>query len=416
MRKMFYVFLIALTFPVFVACAETSGNDSDPSDSVAEDDEVVTIEWVDYQSTEQTERAIHDIIAAYENENPHVKINRTFIPFADIKNQLLMGSAASNLPDIVWIDNPDHQSFAAAGILADITDKVEEWGEADHFFEGPLASAMYEGKYFGLPNTSNNLALFYNEDMLEEAGLAPPATWEELKAAADVLTKDGIYGLAVSAVKHEMGTFQFLPFLYQAGSEVTDFNSQGTIDAIQLWKDFYDSGVVSREILTMDQNDTMLQFEAGNVAMVVNGTWQVPGLEEEPPPFNWNVTALPSYKEAGTILGGENWAITAASEHIEIAWDIIKFAQQKEHAINYSKAAGRLPSRVDFIEDPYWQENEQLKVFADGMEVAKARAYGPDYPQISQAIQDMLHHVLTGGQEIEDAVEEASQKIEPLLP
>lgn len=417
MRKFLLSSLVALSCLVLIACAST-GNQSDGASNGGGDGngEQITIRWVDFQNTDATNKAIAELIAAYEAENSNVKIERSYVPISDINNQLLMGSAASNLPDIVWLDNPDHQSFAAAGILADITDYVEEWGEAEKYFEGPMSSAMYDGRYYGIPNSSNNLGLFYNADLLEEAGVEPPTNWEELVEAARALTKDGVYGLAVSAVKHEMGTFQFLPFVYQAGADVTDFNHGGTVEAISLWKDLYDEGLVSREILNMNQNDIMLQFTAGNVAMVVNGTWNIPTLRNEPPDFNWDVTTLPEHKEGGTILGGENWAITANSEHVEIAWDIIRFAQQADYSIPYSQAAGRIPSRTDYVEDPFWQEDEQFRVFADSMEVAKARAYGPNYPQISLAIQDMLHEVLSGQKSAEDAVTDAANKIDPLLP
>jgi multiple sugar transport system substrate-binding protein len=424
MKKLAWLVMIAFLIGLLTACApstESSSSDSSSTDSSSGSDaassgEVVTIKWVDYQSNEPTTKAIEEVIAAYEAENPNVKIERTYVPFGDLKNQLLMGTAAGTLPDIIQIDNPDHQSFSEAGILTDITDYVEKWGEADQYFDGPMSSAMFDGRYYGLPGTSNNLALYYNEDLLAEAGIEPPTTWDELSEAAAALTKDGVYGISVSAVNNEQGTFQFLPFVYQAGSDLDDFNSQGTIDALSLWKEFYDNGYMSRDVLTMEQNDVMLQFTAGNAAMMVNGTWQIPPLENEPPDFNWNVVTLPEHKQGGTILGGENWAITATSDHIDIAWDIIKFANQEENLIKFSKAAGRMPGRMDFIQDPHWQEDDKMRVFAEGMDVAKARAYGPNYPEMSIAIQEMLHSVLSGGASPEDAVEAAAQKIEPLLP
>jgi multiple sugar transport system substrate-binding protein len=425
MKKFTWVVMIAFLFGLLAACApsteqSSSGSSSDTgSDSGSEsnsNEEVITIKWVDYQSNEPTTKAIEDVIAAYEAENPNVNIERTYVPFGDLKNQLLMGTAAGSLPDIVQIDNPDHQSFSEAGILADITEYVEEWGEADQYFDGPMSSAMFDGKYYGLPGTSNNLALYYNEDMFAEAGIAPPTTWDELKEAAAALTKDGVYGMSLSAVNNEQGTFQFLPFVYQAGSDLDDFNSQGTVEALSLWKEFYDNGYMSRDVLTMEQADVLLQFSAGNAAMMVNGTWQIPALENEPPDFNWNVVTLPEYKQGGTILGGENWAITATSDHIDIAWDIIKFANEKENLLTFSKAAGRMPGRMDYIQDPHWQEDEKMKVFAEGMDVAKARAYGPNYPEMSIAIQEMLYDVMSNGIAPEEAVDKANQKIEPLLP
>ncbi|HWO96545.1 MAG TPA: sugar ABC transporter substrate-binding protein [Bacillus sp. (in: firmicutes)] len=413
-KKFMSLSMVVLLF-FLAACSSnsTSGDDQNQSDS-GKDGERVTITWWDYNAPEATQQAIADTIAAYEKEHPNVKIERTYVPFADLKKKLLMGTAAGQLPDIVAIDNADHQAFSAAGVFADITKEVEEWGEADQYFDGPWSSTTYKGKNYGVPNSSNNLALYYNADMLKEAGIEPPKNWEELAAAAKKLTKDGVYGMAVSGVKTEQGSFQFLPFVWQAGSDLDNFNSQGTIDAIKLWKKMVDNGSMSKEVISQDQEAIAVQFAAGKVAMMVNGTWQIPFLEKEAK-VNWSVANLPAEKESGTILGGENWAITASTKHKDVAWDIIKFIQKEEHLKKYLQTAGRLPSRKDVIQDPFWQDDQHLKTFADGMEVAKARAYGPDYPKMSEAIQEMIQQVLTGEKSPEDAVKEADEKIKPLL-
>lgn len=417
--------LLLMFVLVFVtACSQNSSSTSSSSEqgnktasgstSSQSSDEQVTIYWWDYMSAEPMVEALTKSIAEYESANPNVKIERTYIPFGDLKNKLLLGSAAGQLPDIIWIDNPDHQAFAAAGLLADITEEIAEWGEADQYFDGPWSSTMYEGRNYGVPNSSNNLALYYNVEMLEKAGVEPPTTWDELKIAAEKLTVGDVYGLAVSGVRNEQGTFQFLPFVWQADSDLDRFNSEGTIEAITLWKELVDKGHMSQEILSQDQQATMLQFAAGKVAMMVNGTWQIPALESDAD-FEWDIVPLPVYKKGGTILGGENWAITSTSENKDIAWDIVKFMQQPEYLKPFLQAAGRLPSRKDLIEDPFWQDDPLLKIFADSMGVAKARAYGPEYPKISDTIQEMIHQVISGVKTPEDAVREADEIIQPLL-
>jgi multiple sugar transport system substrate-binding protein len=377
--------------------------------------EKVTINWWDYQSTEAMQQAIKDMIDGYQKEHPNVTIQRTYIPFADLKNKLLMGSAAGQLPDIVMMDNPDHQAFAAAGILADITKEVKDWGQADKYFEGPWSSTVYKDKNYGIPADSNNLALYYNADMFKEAGIEPPKNWEDMKADAKKLTKSGVYGMSASAIKTEQGTFQFLPFVWQAGADLTNFNNQGTVEAVKLWKDMVDNGSMSKEIITQDQQAVAVQFASGKTAMMVNGTWQIPFLKKEAK-FNWDIVPLPAGKQAGTILGGENWAITTASKHKDVAFDILKYTQQDKYLKHFNQVGGRLPSRKDAIQDPIWQNDKNLKIFADAMKDSKARAYGPNYPKISESVQDMLQQVLTGSKSPEDAVKEADAKIKPLLP
>jgi hypothetical protein len=111
-----------------------SGGSSTPSGSGGGGGKV-TLTWWDYFN-EANEKAVNERIAAYQKVKPNVTIKRTGQPFADLKQKLLQGATAGELPDIVVIDNPDHSSFAALGVLADITEQVKEWGQGGEYFEG----------------------------------------------------------------------------------------------------------------------------------------------------------------------------------------------------------------------------------------------------------------------------------------
>ena len=145
----------ATLFPGLAAC----GGDDEASSGGGGGgggDEKITLTWWDYFN-DANEKAVKERIAAYKKVNPNVTIKRTYQPFADLKQKLLQGATAGELPDIVVIDNPDHQSFAALGVLADLTDQVKEWGQEGEYFEGPWKSTVYEKKNYGVPDNSNCL-------------------------------------------------------------------------------------------------------------------------------------------------------------------------------------------------------------------------------------------------------------------
>lgn len=215
-----FIMLLALIL-VLPACESAEGKQ----------DGKIKLTWWDYYGSEAAV-AMNNAIKTYEKAHPNVDIERIEVSFGELKKKILLGAAGGELPDILIIDNPDHQMLAEAGILADLTKKVKVWGQEKNYFEGPLSSTVYKGKNYGIPLGSNNLALFYNEDLLKEAGIKPPKTWDELKNAAKKLTHNDVYGISVSAISQEEGTFQFLPFVWQAGSDLTHFNTQGSVDAI----------------------------------------------------------------------------------------------------------------------------------------------------------------------------------------
>mgnify|MGYP000273193676 FL=1 len=76
-----------------------------------------------------------------------------------------------------------------------------------------------------------------------------------------------------------------------------------------LVKDLVDAGSMSKEVINWTQGDVMNQFISGNIAMMVNGPWQVPTMREQAPDLNWDVTLLPKDAEYASCLGGENFGV-----------------------------------------------------------------------------------------------------------
>jgi multiple sugar transport system substrate-binding protein len=375
----------------------------------------VALTWWDYYAEGANAEAMQTQLKRYTDSHPNVTIQRTAIPFADLKQKLLQGAAAGALPDIVVIDNPDHSAFAALGVLEDITDRVKAWGQADSYFKGPWDSTTYQGKNYGVPDNSNCLVLWYNTEITGPASVKPPTNWEELKSAAKALTQGDRFGLAVSGVKSEEGTFQWLPFLWEAGADIPTLNSDGGKAALQLWVDLVKDGNMSPGILGWNQQDVRTQFQNGKAAMMINGPWQIPTLKKDSPDLKWEVVTLPQNKQGASILGGENMAIVKGGKNIDAAWELISWTQTPDNLKAYLTQAGKLPSRQDLAEDAAWTGDPVLKVFIEQLKVAKPRAYGPKYPEISNAIQEMLQAAISGQKTVDVAVADAATKITPLL-
>jgi multiple sugar transport system substrate-binding protein len=398
----------AVLMPGLAACGE------DESDGGASGGGRVTLTQWDY-FTDANEKAVLDRIERYQKANPNVTIERTGQPFAQLKQKLLQGATAGELPDIVVIDNPDHSSFAALGVLADLTDRVADWGQESAYFEGPFQSTRYEDRCFGIPDNSNCLALWANTALLERAGVEIPGDWEALSAAAAELTAGKTMGLAVSAVKSEEGTFQWLPFLWETGEDLATLDSDGGRAALALWVELVQAGHMSEGIVNWDQQAVRQQFQNERAALMVNGPWQIPVLEAESPDLEWEVATLPEQAQSASVLGGENLAITKASKNVDAAWEFLMWSQEPDNLRRYNTLAGKIPSRTDVADSERWTGDPALRVFTEQLQVARPRAYGPKYPEISAAVQGMLQSALTGSADVDEAVATAAGTITPLL-
>lgn len=369
--------------------------------------------WFYFDGKERFDK-IKTLTDDYTKLNPNIEIEPVYVPFADFKKRLSVGIAASELPDLVIIDNPDHAAYAAMGLFADITDKLADWADKDQFFPGPWKSASYEGKQYGVPLGSNNLALFYNEKMLADAGVTPPQTWDELKAAAKKLTKDGVTGLGISAPANEEGTFQFLPWLLSAGANFDTVGSAEGTKAYGVLADLIKDGSMSKEVINWTQSDVMKQFAAGKLAMMINGPWQIPELVATAPDKKFGLAFVPKDKQFASVLGGENLGVVNG-KNVDEAVAFIKYVASPDVIKPFTQSFGYFPARKDVAADPYWTDNAQLKVFAENMNYAQPRGPHPKWPEISNAISEALAKTLTLKSAPEEATKEAQEKINAIL-
>lgn len=118
----------------------------------------------------------------FDDKNDDVVVEFRAIAFDELVNEALKAFATNHqAPDIICLDNPDFALFSSRGAMLDITDRVAASGviKTDVYYEGPLASAMWDGKLYGVPKATNTIALFYNKDLFAKAGIAePPTTWD----------------------------------------------------------------------------------------------------------------------------------------------------------------------------------------------------------------------------------------------
>lgn len=396
----------ALSFALILSAC--SGAGSEPG--AAADGGTVTIEMWDYLGQGISNTAMEAAVAAFEKANPGYEVKRTSFAYGDLAKSIVQGGVGGAVPDLAVVDVVDNQNFAALGLVKDLTET--EGSRSGEFHPGPWTSTQMDGKTYGLPLNSNNLGLYYNKALLDEAGVAVPTTWEELSAAAKATANGDVSGLAISAVKNEQGTFQFLPFVWQTGGDLDDYATSGA-EALSFLKGMIDEGSVSSAVTNYSQEDARTQFTAGKVAMMMNGPWELQNLADVP--FEWGVAPLPKGKEAATGLGGENVVVLQEGKQADAAVKLAEFLTSAEGAKIYCDESGQLSARPDLAGKLKLSSDDKLKVFEDQLAVAHARAYGKQYAKVSEAVQLSMQEALTGASTPEEASKKAAGTIAALL-
>ncbi len=362
-----------------------------------------------YWETESHQVALDQVISDFNASQSDYVVTAEYVPYADFTKQLSIGAVASELPDMVIIDSPDHASYAEMGIFADLTEKFD----LSNYYQGTIDSCTIDGILYGVPFGVNCLSLFYNVDMMEAAGCEVPTTWDELLEVVQALTTDSVNGLAFSSVQNEEGTFNFLPWLWSTGADTYDINSEGGIKALTYVQQLIETGVMSTECINWTQGDVMNQFISGNVAMMINGPWQIPTMQSEAPDLNWDVALIPMDSEYASCLGGENYAVISGGNE-DGALAFLTYATADEQVKYLMDEFGYISADQTIAENQF-DEDSKYNLFVEELEYAKARGPLADWPSVSDAISLAFNEVITGTATPEEAAAEAQATIDGII-
>ncbi|MFD7500176.1 extracellular solute-binding protein [Streptomyces sp. NPDC059850] len=328
-----------------------------------------------------------------------VKIEREAVPGASLISKVLQQASSRTLPDVLMLDNPDLQQIAAAGALAPLGD----FGlSADGYAKGVVDASTYQGKLYGLQPVTNTVGLFYNKDILDRAGIKPPATWDELKSAAKKLTSGKRYGIAFSAPATREGTWQFLPFMWSNGGDEKNIATPEVAQALQLWVDLVKNGSASKSVVNWGQADVNDQFKAGNAAMMINGPWQFPVLDKEKS-LHYGVVQIPVRKAGGppvVPLGGETWTVprTGNAERQAKAAKVVACLNSDKNHLSLASQRQTVPTKTVLM-DKFAAEQPKMKAFIQQVRDARARTgeLGKDWPKAATRIYTAIQTALTQG-------------------
>lgn len=325
------------------ACGSLGG--SGGGGDAAEGDGVITF-WHYYGDPHGV--PLEAVLADYTEETG-VEVEARFIPYDDFNRTLQQAAAAGELPDVALINAFDTAQMADAGIIEDLSVYVEGWGEQDAYYETGWESSQVEGAAFGIPHLADVYALYYNEALLTEAGVAVPTTWDEMEAAAQTITESGTasYGMAMSGIEGAEGATGILLRTLAAGGDLADFGGEAGVAALESIKRMTDSGGLSEGFLTWNEDDAMAAFTNGEAAMAINSASAINVVRESAPDMEWSVAPLPADETEATYLSAENLTIGAGSGDADAAWELIEWMQQPSVLEEYLPARNKLPARDD---------------------------------------------------------------------
>ncbi|MDC7287877.1 extracellular solute-binding protein [Blautia schinkii] len=349
---------------------------------------------------------IDEFNKAHEGE---IVLSREAIVRADsyaYEDKVNAALTSNDLPDILYVDGPNIANYAANGVIVPIGDFFTEEDLSD-FVDSIKVQGTYEDELYALGATESSVALFYNKDMLDEAGLTAPDkledawTWSDFREAAEKLTKEGVTGTNII-----MDQGEGLPYVLEQFwiSNGTDFvspegdkadgyvNSEKGVEAAEFLNGLIQDGLA-------DIDPIEKAFHNGKSATMLGGSWEVATLENEYPDLNWGVTYYPVADNDGINASPTgDWAACITKDaDVEAAGEVMNFLMNQENVTTYAQAIAKLPTRVSSYDTLTEYDEYPRSLFKEqSMETGHPRPRTPSYTVLSPGFSEAMMNIFTG--------------------
>jgi len=369
-----------------------------------------------------SEQNVRDMTADFMKANPDIKVNLEFVPYEGLRDKTLLSQGAGGGYDVVLFDVIWPAEYATNNVLIDVSDRITADMKSD-IMPGAWTTVDYNGKAYGMPWILDTKYLFYNTDMLKEAGIAaPPKTWDELLAQAKTIKDKGIveFPIVWSWAQAEAVICDYTMLLASYGGNfLTDdgkpaFQSGGGVEALKYMVKSLDDGVTNPNSKEYLEEDVRRVFSSGQAAFALNWTYMF-NLANDPKESKvaGKVGVVPGPGIAGkldasAVNGSMGLGITAASKHPDEAWKYILAMTSQETQDKYAQLS--LPIWSAWYDSPVVASGQESLIASAkvGLAAMYPRPTTPKYQELSTAIQQAIQSALLKSAEPEAALTDAA--------
>ena len=417
--------------------------------------------------------AFEDIISAYEALHPYITINYKKLRYAEYEQALLEAWADGEGPDIfsiqnTWVDKyeskiepmPEYTSAVymteQGSIKTEVVPELQKEKSltlkeiknnfVDVVYDDAVKEVIDEDtdkvseEVMGLPLSVDTLAMFYNKDLLNNAGVAlPPSYWnEEFQEIVKETTLQNTKGLIIQSGTALGGSdnversFDILSALMmQNGAEMMDesgsvlFNTipdtfksekyNPGLDALRFYTDFANP---SKEVYcwnnTMDNSIDL--FSRGKVALVFGYSYHLPVIKANAPKLNFGVAKLPQIEGSLSEVNYANYwleTVSKRSENSNEAWNFVQFATKAEQAAKYLAATGKPTALRSLIETQ--TDDLEIGPFAEQVLTAKSWYHGANVLSAEEIVNEMIDSAVAGEEDIDDVINLGARRVQQTI-
>lgn len=373
-------------------------------------------------------------VAEFERMHPGVEVRFETIP-DNYREKLLTGFAAGTAPDVLLLDAIIVPSLLQHDVLLDLMPYCREQEiDLSGFYENVLSIALRDDRLYAIPKDFTPLVMYYNRDIFDEAGVPYPHddwTWDEFLEIARTLTRDtdGDGRIDQYGTVTYPAPFAWPPwiwsnegdFLNPSGERATGYlDSPETVQALNFLVDLHRRhGVAPSPAAAASMGDDVSLLYTQRIAMLVSGHWLMPMLQRHLASGQLRVGVAPIPRPPGkdltTVFYAAGWAVSAQTEHPDIAAKLAIFLGGESANRRRMEQAMAIPANRALADEVLERDETGLeRVFYDQVPHAR-RPWGsvvPEFSRVEEIAAEAFERALIGDENLEHTLADAAERID----
>ncbi|MEN1681710.1 MAG: extracellular solute-binding protein [Planctomycetota bacterium] len=399
---------------------------------------------------------VDGIVLRFNESQDRYRVRAIAMPGNNLDLKFFLGVAGGDPPDLVNQDDPILADWASRGALTpldELVDADELAALSQWLFPVARQLSSYDDRLYALPNGLDIRALYYNATWLEELGIDPPATIDELDRLAEAVAPRG--GGALKQVGYLPDPRRLWAWGVVFGGGFWNPEAATPDEAITLdcaenlaalkwmaaYRDRYGADRMA-SFRTGDQALTGSSFPllAGRrYAAIMDGQWRVRDLAKaaaETPSQGerqdrYSVAPLPTppggRSDAGWV-NGNFFLVPRGARQADGAWEFMKFWSgfngNETGAAEACVAGGWMPVSQRVVDEPVFQAMlTRRPLFGEFVRLAASPNQQPTpplpvasfyYREVNAAVQDVLYRGADAEQRLREAAERVRDQLRPV--
>ena len=374
-----------------------------------------------------------ELAKKYTAAFPNVKVNVQQNTSLGLQDKVLVALQSGSVPDIIDIQAGWNIPYASTGQVLALDSYIAKSTvvKKEDFWPANWASAIYNGKVYGIPYRAESHGFIYNKKHYGAVGLDPsrgPANWKELVANAQKLTRtaDGkkIFGYAICG-GGEIGNmiFNMVPAIWANGGDVLSadykkvtINEPAAVEAVQFYTDMYVKHHVSPDTtLQNGGNQNRDLFIQEVVSQFQSGSYVIPVARKANANMNTDMGFAmippPEGKKPAAVLGGWNFMVPQKTASPAAAWKLVEWLAQPD---NMAYLTDTFPATATAMKNAKFS-NPDFKPFIDMLPYTHISPPLKGWIQMQAAIFKEVQNILLGQKQVKPAMDDAAAAMTKLL-